>query len=58
MPDWLMQLGQYAVIAGAIYGGIRADIRNLHTQVKAAQDSAAGAHQRIDGILMKGAKSG
>lgn len=54
MPEWLLQAGYYLLLAGAVYGGIRADIKNLHIQVKAAADSAASAHSRIDVILMKG----
>lgn len=54
MPDWVLQIGSYVAVAGAIYGGIRADIRNLHNQVRAAHETASEAHKRIDGILMRG----
>lgn len=38
-------------MAGAIYGGIRADVRNLHEGLKEAKESSKEAHQRINGIL-------
>ena len=40
--------------AGAIYGGIRADLRAMHTRVTFAQERAEGAHQRIDTLLLNG----
>lgn len=45
MPDWVMQAAAQAgillVTGGALYGGIRADLR-------AVVESAARAHRRID----------
>ena len=40
--------------AGAVYGGIRSDIRHSHAKAEAAQKSADQAHQRIDDVLLKG----
>lgn len=39
------------VVAAAIWGGIRADLRGLHERVKLAKESADKAHERIDSIL-------
>jgi outer membrane murein-binding lipoprotein Lpp len=39
------------VTAGAIYGGIRADMRNMKDGIKAAQESAGKAHTRLDNHL-------
>jgi archaellum component FlaF (FlaF/FlaG flagellin family) len=42
------------VIIGAgliTWGAIRADIRNLHEQVKEAKTAATDAHRRIDSIF-------
>lgn len=44
----LWQIALALVTAGAIYGGIRADLRGMHERVAAAQDAAARAHDRID----------
>ena len=54
MPDWAITLAGQLIMAGAIYGGIRADVKNLHEGVKEAKESSKGAHQRIDTILNKG----
>lgn len=48
MPDWLIQIGAYICVAGAIYGGIRQDIKNLHSGVSEAKAAASRAHERID----------
>lgn len=40
MPEWVVQL----LVAGAIYGGIRADLIHVKQQIERA-------HERIDNIL-------
>lgn len=40
--------------AGAVYGGIRADVRAAHDKANDAHESACEAHQRIDNILLRG----
>lgn len=50
MPEWVVQL----LIAGALYGGIRADLRHAMTCANEAKGSATEAHKRIDDILVKG----
>lgn len=54
MPEWLLQIGAYVAFAGAVYGGIRADLRNAVECAREAKASAGRAHERIDGILIKG----
>lgn len=48
MPDWLLQVIGYAFAGGCVYGAIRADMKAIHEQVKAASGSAVRAHRRID----------
>ncbi len=43
----LVLMGQIFT-AGAIYGAMRADIRNLHALVQDAKESANEAHIRLD----------
>ncbi len=42
------------VVGAAIWGGIRAEIRNIHERVKAAAQRADYAHERIDSIMGNG----
>jgi len=46
----LWAVGQILVAAG-IWGGIRADIRNLHREVENATTAATRAHDRLDMLL-------
>jgi hypothetical protein len=39
--------------AGAVYGAIRSDIKNIHEKINDVQDSSNEAHKRIDALLMK-----
>lgn len=50
MPEWAIQL----LVAGAIYGGIRADLRNIKECAEAAKAAAGRAHERIDNLLAGG----
>lgn len=40
-------------MAGAIYGGIRADVKNLHEGLREAKETGKDAHKRINDILMR-----
>lgn len=42
-------------MAGAVYGGIRADIKAMHERITGAQAEAERANRRIDQHLDKGA---
>jgi len=39
------------VTAGAVYGGIRADLRNMKERITLAEKSVSRAHERIDDFL-------
>jgi hypothetical protein len=39
--------------AGAVYGAIRTDIKNIHEKINDLKDSNDEAHKRIDALLMK-----
>lgn len=43
-----MQLIMALLLAGAVYGGIRADIKSIHANVRALHKSTKRAHKRID----------
>jgi len=49
----LIQIASTLIVAGAIYGGIRADIRSMHERISSAAESAAAAHARLDAHLEK-----
>lgn len=46
-PD-LLQIVYALLAAGAVYGGIRADLRGMHERIKAAEESVKAAHARMD----------
>lgn len=52
MPE-LYQLLEMVAIAGAVYGGIRVDLRNMKEGVKEAKDIGKAAHQRLDDCLLQ-----
>lgn len=54
MPDLYWQIGSLLVTGGAIYGGIRADLKSMHERIKAAHDAAIEAHRRLDIHIDKG----
>lgn len=45
MVIWLIS---QLVVAAAIWGGIRADLRAMHSRVKRVEDAVDKAHGRID----------
>jgi hypothetical protein len=47
VPDWLHFIAIIAG-AGAIYGGIRADLKAMHEKLAENAAAAARAHERID----------
>jgi len=47
---WLWIAGQF-IAGAAIYGGIRADIKAMHTRIEDAKKAADEAHNRIDRML-------
>ena len=54
--DWMQFVIGQIIMAGVIWGGIRADIRNIHRRLDEVKKSADEAHQRIDRHLEQQAK--
>lgn len=52
--DFVMRLGGLLIVAGAVYGGIRADLRSARERADEAYCSASLAHRRIDSHLAGG----
>lgn len=50
----LMRLFEVVAAAGAVWGAIRADIRNMHEKIGRVEKAADEAHHRIDQLLAKG----
>ena len=46
--DMLAQVGLSLVAAGAIYGGIRGDLRSMHERINAHTAAIDKLHDRID----------
>ena len=53
--DIVLKLAMMLLGAGAVYGGIRADLRSTREKAESALDSANRAHQRIDDHIERGA---
>ena len=47
----LMWIGGQIIAGAAIWGGIRADLRNMHERITQANENATSAHKRIDAHL-------
>jgi len=52
-PDLLLNICLTLVSAGAVYGGIRADIKAMHERINANAALIEAAHRRIDCHLDK-----
>lgn len=50
-PDFIVQALMALSAGGGAYAAIRADLARLHERATQAQQAAAEAHKRIDGIL-------
>lgn len=46
----LLELATVLIAAGAVYGGIRSDLRSMHERIDLAEKVASKAHDRIDVI--------
>ena len=46
--ELLFQIGSVLVTGAAIYGGIRADLKSMHSKIESVKDDAAEAHRRLD----------
>ena len=50
--DVLVWLFGQVVIAAAVFGGIRMDLKNIHNSIAKLDNDVNDAHKRIDGILL------
>lgn len=48
MPEILLWIVGQCVVAAAIWGGIRADIRGIHNRLDANETRIARLHERLD----------
>lgn len=46
----LLQAITALVLAGAVYGGIRSDLRALHEHIRRVEKDADKAHERLDNM--------
>lgn len=44
----ILQTVAMLIAAGAIYGGIRSDIKSIHEHIRRIEEAAKLAHRRID----------
>ncbi|WP_299074967.1 hypothetical protein [uncultured Paraglaciecola sp.] len=49
----LMWIGGQLVMAAAIWGGIRSDIKSMHMRIDGVEKSAGDAHRRLDAHIDK-----
>ena len=50
--NMLIELMGMFLAAGAVYGGIRIDLKNMHAKLDEISLSANDAHKRIDEFLL------
>lgn len=44
----MLQVVTALVLAGAVYGGIRSDLKSLHEHIRRVEKDADKAHERLD----------
>ena len=49
--DWITWIIGQFVVAAAIWGGIRVDIRSIHDRIARVEKAADNAHSRLDAHL-------
>lgn len=54
----LLELATVLIAAGAVYGGIRSDLKLMHERINHAERVANKAHDRIDGMANIGRRAG
>ena len=46
--DYAFRVGGFLLVAGAVYGGIRADLRGLHSSIEVVGRATRRMHKRLD----------
>ena len=54
----LLQVVTVLIAAGAVYGGIRSDLKTMHENMRRIEKTADKAHDRIDSITGSGRRHG
>lgn len=54
----LLQVVTILIAAGAVYGGIRGDLKAIHENLRRIEKAADKAHDRIDAIAGTGRRHG
>lgn len=54
----LLQVVTVLIAAGAVYGGIRSDLKAIHERIAQIERAAEKAHDRIDGMAGAGRRRG
>lgn len=49
--EFVVFIAGQLLVAAAIWGGIRADIRNMHERLNQIKEVADSAHERIDALM-------
>ena len=44
----IYQIGSALILAGAVYGGIRSDLKALHEHIRRVEKDTDKAHERLD----------
>lgn len=53
-PDIVQWLVGQIIVAAAIWGGLRADIKSIHSRLDHLERTANDAHSRLDNHLERG----
>lgn len=54
----ILQIVTVLVACGAVYGGIRSDLKTIHERIAQIERAAEKAHDRIDGMSGAGRRRG
>lgn len=54
----ILQVVTVLIAAGAVYGGIRSDLKTIHENIQRVEKAAEKAHDRIDAIAHTGRRHG
>lgn len=47
-PELVMHMGLTLAMVGAVYGGIRSDLKSMHERIRANENSIEEARKRMD----------